>query len=125
MSTEPSFGRDLALLRARIAELEAAVQQERARLWLLLRHIEPLLEMLWKGEPVQEADRRAARGLWERLADAIDTVASHPPPTPVRACSIHGPIPGLRYCPECASSGKPWTEAQADAAHPPPTPEDR
>jgi hypothetical protein len=33
----------------------------------------------------------------------------------VRRCPLHGPMPGMRYCPECASCGHPWTEAQADA----------
>ncbi len=34
----------------------------------------------------------------------------------IPACPLHGPITGLRYCPECCSDGKPWTEAQADTA---------
>lgn len=31
----------------------------------------------------------------------------------MRRCPLHGPLVGVRYCPECASSGKPWTEAYA------------
>jgi len=31
----------------------------------------------------------------------------------VRRCPDHGPLVGVRYCPECASSGRSWTEAQA------------
>lgn len=41
---------------------------------------------------------------------------SEPPRHEPARCPTHGPLPGLRYCPECASSGQPWTEAQADAA---------
>ncbi len=34
-----------------------------------------------------------------------------------RRCIRHGPLRGMHYCPECASSGHPWTDFVADMAN--------
>lgn len=57
----------------------------------------------------------------DRLIESTRKVrALRPPrdrdPFTGRQCPFHGPLVGVRYCPECASDGKPWTEDQADAA---------
>ena len=31
----------------------------------------------------------------------------------VRRCPIHGPLVGVRYCPDCALEGAPWSEMSA------------
>ncbi len=48
------------------------------------------------------------------MADERPTPAETP-----KACPDHGPLVGVRYCPECASIGQPWPEAlvrRAEAA---------
>uniref|UniRef100_A0A6M3JZL8 Uncharacterized protein n=1 Tax=viral metagenome TaxID=1070528 RepID=A0A6M3JZL8_9ZZZZ len=51
----------------------------------------------------QRMDRRAEElALLQRAQDGL-----------VRRCPLHGPLVGVRYCPECASSGRPWSDTQA------------
>ena len=51
----------------------------------------------------QRMERRAEElALLQRAQDGL-----------VRRCPLHGPLVGVRYCPECASSGDPWSDAQA------------
>lgn len=97
----------VAELRARIAELESAggvppweqLKDAAEMLWVVLANVSG-------GDWTQQSQEwQDAAARWRDNYFAALTASLAPPGTPspeARACPKHGPLVGVRYCPECA-----------------------